>query len=136
MKRFLAILLLLVAALFTVPAVFAAETTPTEPPINIGNPLDPKFGESNTPTGTDANTDTIVTVQAQLGNLLGIMLRGIAALALLPIVVGGFQMIISQGNDDKVSRGKQTVYFGVVGLVLALVAIAFFQTFLPFLLAR
>ena len=61
------------------------------------------------------------------------MLRGIAALSLLPIVVGGFQMIISQGSEDKVARGKQTLYFGVVGLFLALIAIAFFQTMLSFL---
>lgn len=92
--------------------------------VNIGNPL------GNPATGRD---DSIPALQQRLGTLLGVMLRGIAALSLLPIVVGGFQMIISQGNEDKVSRGKSTLYFGVVGLVLALTGIAIFQTLLSFL---
>lgn len=90
--------------------------------INVGNPL-----------GTTYDKDTTIGLQRRLGSLLSTMLRGIAALSLLPIVVGGFQMIISQGNEDKVSRGKNTLYFGVVGLVLALTGIAIFQTLLSFL---
>ncbi len=101
------------------------------PPINIGNPLSPGFSGQTTER-TPGNT-VEQQIQTRLGYLLGVMLRGIAALSLLPIVVGGFQMIISQGNEDKVARGKNTVYFGVVGLVLALVAIALFQTLLSYL---
>lgn len=136
MKRIFTIALLVIAPWFTMPVGIVMAETPkqTEPPVNIGNPLDPKFGESNATTPTAPGEDTVATVQMQLGNLLGIMLRGIAALSLLPIVVGGFQMIISQGSEDKVARGKQTVYFGIVGLVLALLAIAFFQTFLSLVL--
>lgn len=99
--------------------------------VNIGNPLDSNFATGGT-TERLGNT-AVETVQNRLARLLSTMLRGIAALSLLPIVVGGFQMIISQGSEDKVARGKQTLYFGVVGLFLALVAIAFFQTMLSFL---
>lgn len=132
MKRFLiAMLISFSAALPMALPALADEEAPQ--PINIGNPLNPDFGSTQKPTPTDVREDTVATVQGQLANLLNIMLRGIAALSLLPIVVGGFQMIISQGDDSKVSRGKETVYWGVVGLILSLVAIALFRTFLAFL---
>lgn len=99
--------------------------------VNVGNPLNSNFATGGT-TERLGNT-AVETVQNRLARLLSTMLRGIAALSLLPIVVGGFQMIISQGSEDKVARGKQTLYFGVVGLFLALIAIAFFQTMLSFL---
>ena len=99
--------------------------------INVGNPLDSNFATGGTTERLGKNA--VETVQNRLARLLSTMLRGIAALSLLPIVVGGFQMIISQGSEDKVARGKQTLYFGVVGLFLALIAIAFFQTMLSFL---
>lgn len=128
MKRlFLAICLsLCLTTAFVIVAPVSANDS-----INVGNPLDTNFATGGT-TERLGNT-AVETAQNRLARLLSTMLRGIAALSLLPIVVGGFQMIISQGNEDKVARGKQTLYFGVVGLFLALIAIAFFQTMLSFL---
>lgn len=134
MKRFLAIAFLVLTPFLSVGIAPVLADEPPPPPVNIGNPIDPKYGDTQTPQPTNPQEDTIKTVQGQLGTLLTILLRGIAALSLLPIVVGGFQMIISQGDDGKVSRGKETLYFGIVGLILALIAIAFFQTFLSFIL--
>ena len=48
----------------------------------------------------------------------------IGALALLMFVYGGFILILSQGNPQKVSQGKNAMVAAVVGMVIAFSAYA------------
>lgn len=53
-------------------------------------------------------------------NVASAFLGIIGALALFMTVYGGVVMITSGGNQEKVTRGKQTLLWAIVGLILAI----------------
>lgn len=44
------------------------------------------------------------------------------ALAVIMIIVGGYQYLTSYGNDEQRQQGTRTVYYAIIGLILALTA--------------
>jgi hypothetical protein len=88
-------------------------------------------------TGTSqGGTDVISDIQKRLGKMLATAFQALAVLSLLPIAVGGIQLITSQGNANQVDKGKKTLFWGVVGLVLALSGVAIFTVLLNVLTTR
>lgn len=65
------------------------------------------------------NLDEIWMVVA---NVLDILLRLSAILAVVFIIYGGIRYIVSQGNSDQLQAAKQIITYAVIGLVLALLA--------------
>lgn len=51
--------------------------------------------------------------------LYGIGLSFIGVVALLFIVYGGFLILISQGNQDQLRKGKSYITYSIIGVVLA-----------------
>lgn len=64
---------------------------------------------------TPANGDTVQTI-------LTIVIRVIAAVALLFVVIGGIRYVLSQGDPGAVSKAKATIVYALIGLVVAIVA--------------
>ncbi|MBI4121966.1 MAG: hypothetical protein HY461_01405 [Parcubacteria group bacterium] len=96
------------------------------------------FGQSlplpdYTGTTTEETTDAVTDIQKRLGEMVATGLQAVAVLALLPIAIGGIQLIISQGNSDKVEKGKKTLLWGVLGLLAALSGVAVFTVLLSVL---
>jgi hypothetical protein len=51
------------------------------------------------------------------------VLLGFAGLiALVYIILGGFQMVTSQGNDETIKKGKKTLTNAIIGLVIILLS--------------
>ena len=77
-------------------------------------------------TGDDTNqksgqkTSLMETLQIIINVALGII--GFIAVAM--IIVGGVQYTTSAGDAAKVTKAKNTILYGVVGLVIALLAFA------------
>jgi hypothetical protein len=69
------------------------------------------------PLPTDTLTETFLMI------LRGFILI-IAIWAVLFIVVGGFQMVMSSGNEEAVTKAKKTITWAVLGLVVALLSFA------------
>jgi len=67
----------------------------------------------------DAPTEVTPVVKNILNVVLGIM----GAVAVGVIILGGFYFLTSQGDAAKVTRGKNTILYGVVGLIIALLAL-------------
>jgi hypothetical protein len=44
----------------------------------------------------------------------------VASLSFLGIVIGGFMLLASSGNENLVNRGKETITYAIIGLVLTL----------------
>ena len=59
-------------------------------------------------------------VQSILNWIFGI----IGIVAVVMIIIGGFNMMISSGDPGKVKKGKDTILYGIIGLVVALLAFA------------
>lgn len=75
------------------------------------------------------------TAQAYLGNtddnlmetlatVINVAIGLIGFAAVVMIIYGGFQYTISAGDAGKVKKAKDTIMYGVIGLVVALLAFA------------
>ncbi len=71
----------------------------------------------NPPFGTaDSQVEPIIIIAVILQVLLGLVGAG----ALLMFVWGGFHMIFSGGNSERVEKGKQTLVWAVIGMAVIL----------------
>ena len=50
------------------------------------------------------------------------LLQIIPVCSVLFIIVGGYQMIMSSGNEERLARAKRTIVWAVLGLVIALLS--------------
>ncbi len=57
----------------------------------------------------------------------------VALLAVLMIVVGGFQYMVSGGNEEKTKQARQTIQWSLVGLVVVLLSWSLLNTLLTIL---
>ncbi|MFA5061578.1 MAG: pilin [Patescibacteria group bacterium] len=74
-----------------------------------------KCGNQTTPSGDCADVSVFVTLLITVGNyVFGI----VGALALLFFIYGGFTLILSQGNAEKVKKGMSIIMAAGVGLVI------------------
>lgn len=65
-------------------------------------------------------TDLMGTVSTILTAVIGI----VGILAVIMIVYGGIQYTMSAGDAGKVKKAKDTILYGIIGLIVALLAFA------------
>lgn len=78
------------------------------------------YAECNLPEPVAGEKTLMQTVQTIINVVVGVL--GVVAVAV--IVVGGILFVVSTGESAKVARAKNTILYGVVGLVVALLAFA------------
>lgn len=105
MKKFtnLAVVAALLAVL-VVPAVAAAQTSYSIE--NVGGSVG---------LGTSDLKQTVVNV---IQWVLGVL----ALVAVLMIIVGGFQWMTAAGNDERIDKAKKIISAAVIGLIIVLLA--------------
>lgn len=64
--------------------------------------------------------DLMKTVKVIINVVLGI----VGLVAVVMMIVGGISFITSQGDTSKVTKARNTILYGVVGLIVALLAFA------------
>ena len=64
------------------------------------------------------------TAENTITNLLYGAYFAIGIVAVIMIVFGGFNYLTSQGDASKITKGKTTILYGVIGLIIALSAAA------------
>ena len=69
-----------------------------------------------TDTTTDGFSDKLTKALNWVFGIIGIV-------AVIMIILGGFTMMTSSGDPGKVKKGKDTILYGVIGLVVALLAV-------------
>ena len=57
-------------------------------------------------------------------NIINIIIGVVGIIAVVMMIMGGISFIISQGDSAKVTKARNTILYGVVGLVVALLAFA------------
>lgn len=96
--------------------------TPPEPPVS-----DPKNGTID----TTHNQPTVPKLYNPLKNnsLIGLGFKllqgffiGVAAFAVVFIVLGALQLVVSRGNPEALTKGKDTIIWSLLGVVVALMA--------------
>jgi glucose uptake protein GlcU len=67
----------------------------------------------------DTQTTQPVTI---VTNIINMLLGLLGLLAVIIILIGGFKWMTAQGSDDKVESAKKTIKYGIIGLVIILLA--------------
>ena len=67
---------------------------------------------------TKLNDDLMSPVQALINAFIGI----IGIIAVVMIIMGAVQLQTSQGDSGKVKKGKDSIMYGIIGLVIAILA--------------
>ncbi len=88
-------------AIMTLPWIAKAEDSSS---------LQPPFGSAT------SQTEPVIIIAVIIQALLGLVGAG----ALLMFVLGGFYMIFSAGNEERVTKGKRILVWAVVGMVVIL----------------
>ena len=71
-------------------------------------------------TGAGQGTNLMTVLQTIINVALGV----IGFVAVVMIIMGGVQYTTSSGDAAKVTKAKNTILYGIVGLVIALLAFA------------
>lgn len=93
--------------------IFTTDSSPTITPntgsTQLENPLASVCGNA---------ADGQVCVQKIIGNIIKWAFGIVGSIALLMIIWGGMQWLTSMGNSDKVEKGKNTLIWASIGLVI------------------
>jgi len=113
-------LLPLVLMLMLLPAA-AAAALDDQTAINQG--FDISFGGEI--KGIGENTQIISTIIKIINALL--VIAAIAAIVF--IIIAGFRMIVSGGDEDAFSQGKRGLLYAIIGLIVIILALAIVNFF-------
>lgn len=106
-------------------AVFQWAVQPAAPKIDICAP-----GTTNGKTNFTCNTalNKIETEPTRLiGKLFGILLSLSGGIALLLIIYSGYQLMMAQGNPEKIQGAKETLTSAIVGLLFIIFSVVILQ---------
>lgn len=78
------------------------------------------ISECNIAENHAGSNNLMGTINTILSVILGVL--GVVAVAY--IIYGGFMITTASGDPAKVKKGKETIMYGVIGLVVALLAFA------------
>lgn len=79
--------------------------------------------------GIDPGANNIPTPKASdiLNGVLSTVYWAAGLMAVVMIIIGGLMYILSDGNAQKITRSKDIILYGVVGLAIVLVAFVITQ---------
>lgn len=101
-------------SLASAPHVFAATTVATD---SNGCPTD--LSQYNT-NGTEFAS--VCSASGLTTKIIDILLGLLAGIAIIFIIIGGYQMVVSSGNEEQFKKGRRTLTYAIVGVVVALFA--------------
>ncbi len=107
MKKKLSILLVVAFVIVGVSAFFTADAQGLTAPSNPGGLLD--FSRVKGGSGGVAGLIIAIT---------NLVLGVAGAIAILFVIIGGFQYILSGANEDLAKRGKATLTNAIIGLII------------------
>ncbi|MBR0430843.1 hypothetical protein IJJ05_00945 [Candidatus Saccharibacteria bacterium] len=82
-----------------------------------------KFAELPTvePVGTDTSGDTLVT---SITGILNAVIGVLGLVCVVVMIIGGVNYMTSSGDAAKVKKAKDTILYGLIGLVVCVLAFA------------
>ena len=77
----------------------------------------PKPGQYTEPASDMSFTDSIITIINWVIGILGLV-------CVIVIIIGGVNYMTSSGEAGKVKKAKDTILYGIIGLVVCILAFA------------
>jgi hypothetical protein len=104
--------------------------TEKEPPVKTGGTTDNpdgggKVGGGKTGVSGDSSLDNPIGYNSLVDLFFAVMrymLLVIGALTVAVIIYGGFQMVLSRGNESAITEAKRTLTYAIAGLLVAVLA--------------
>ena len=78
-----------------------------------------KIGQEITPVGDGKNS-----LASDVVGILNAVIGALGILAVVVIILGGVQYMTSSGDAGKVKKAKDTILYGVIGLIIVALAFA------------
>jgi len=101
------------ASVFTVSPVFAGGNCPAG-----------STQSSYTNSISECNIQKDDSLMKTVNQIINVILGVLGIVAVVVIILGGVQYTTSAGDPGKVKKAKDTILYGIVGLVVALLAFA------------
>lgn len=124
-KKFISLvtitLSLLGAISVNLTAVFAQDNVIQVPPIN---PVEEKI---LLPGVSGASDEGQYIRNSLLPTITRTIIAAAGGLSLLFMIVGGLQILLAAGNDDKITKAKHTILWALVGMLIAILSYGIVQ---------
>lgn len=63
-----------------------------------------------------------ISLVATIGTVLSVVFAVVGIIAVVVVIVGGVYYSISMGDPGKIAKAKNTILYGMIGLVVSLLA--------------
>ena len=73
-------------------------------------------------TGNCAATDRTTQLNSLIHTIVNVFSLIIGVVAVIMIIIGGFQYISSGGDSNKISTAKNTIMYAIIGLIIVALA--------------
>lgn len=121
------IVTLVTSLLFAVSAAVPVTVLAVDPPTSgpkiqdklCGGATDLKFNPSTGQCTTGPAESDFNNVLAKIINIISII---VGVVAVIMIIFGGFRYITSGGTSEKVTNAKNTILYGLIGLIIVALA--------------
>ena len=99
-----------------------AQVSPVHAAICADGTTKPDYKQCDEWTGSQIATDK--TLMETLQTVINVVVGVVGFVAVVMIIMGGISFATSQGDSAKVAKARNTILYGVVGLIVALLAFA------------
>ncbi len=110
---------LIILSLLSVPTALAQSNRP--PIIPAGSETEDPLLLPHTPEG---QVEEQWLGGALLPNITRTVIAAAGATAVLFVIIGGIQMLTAYGSDEKIAKGKKTIMWALVGLLISILSYA------------
>ncbi|MCR5572630.1 MAG: pilin [Candidatus Saccharibacteria bacterium] len=88
-------------------------------------------------TGVDnVNPGAETDLNGMISTILNVVFGVVGIVAVIMIILGGVNYTVSQGDSQKIQKAKNTIMYGIIGLVVVLLAFAIVNFVLNGLLGK
>jgi len=88
-------------------------------------------------TGVDnVNPGAETDLNGMISTILNVVFGVVGIVAVIMIIIGGVNYTMSQGDSQKIQKAKNTIMYGIIGLVVVLLAFAIVNFVLNGLLGK
>jgi hypothetical protein len=107
--------------------IIAASTLAAAPVMAAGGPCpagSAKAGNNYVNSIAECNIKEDNSLMPTINTIINVVLGVLGIVAVVIIVLGGVQYTTSAGDPGKVKKAKDTILYGIIGLIIALLAFA------------
>lgn len=79
-----------------------------------------------------SSTEAVETVNTTVKTVVNLLSFLVGIVSVIMIIVGGIRFVVSQGNAQAVTNARNTIFYAIIGLVIAAIA----QVLVKFVIGR